>query len=381
MIYINNFDEIRPFKDEEVGPILKQLVQRDFFIPLIKQIYPEQNPETVKLLLSHINSKYDFQIKVIYQVLKKLLEQTSGNLSHSGFDKLKKDKAYLIISNHHDIVLDPSVLNVLLYELGFKTTKVAIGDNLFQKDWIKDLARLNKSFVVHRSPPMKQSIYYSQRLSNFIKTSILEEKESIWIAQRQGRAKDGNDVTQVSLLKMLAYGGDENKFGYLKSLNIIPMAISYEYDPCDILKVKELIIKEKNKAYKKTPKEDLISMVTGLTGYKGKIHVALGHMIYDEFDEIINHETSKEQFSRLAASIDEQIQSTIKLWPTNYVAYDYLMGKDTYHDMYTGKEKNEFIEYVHGRLRKAGLEDEESKMKFLSIYANPVKNKVRLINF
>jgi hypothetical protein len=381
MIDVNNFDEIRPYRDHEVGDVLKELTLQDFFIPLIKKLYPGTNPEKFKIAISRISTIHDFQSKIIYPILKKLLNETSNGMGFSGFDHLDKSRAHLFISNHHDIVLDPSVLNVILYEQGFKTTKVAIGDNLLTTNWIKDLARLNKSFIVHRSPPIKLSYYYSHRLSNFIKSTILDDNESIWIAQRQGRAKDGNDVTQVSLLKMLAYGGDENKFSYLRSLNFLPLAISYEYDPCDILKVKELIEKEKSTQYQKSPKDDLISMATGLTGYKGKIHVSLGQPLYREFEDIIRHETSKEQYSSLAAIIDEQIQSIIKLWPTNYIAYDSLMNRDTYHKKYNQEQKHAFLEYVDKRLKSAGLTNKASKVMFLSIYANPVKNKIRLTQF
>jgi hypothetical protein len=381
MIDVNNFDEIRPYQDQEVGGVIKELVQQDFFVPLIKKLYPDTDPERIRTSMYRVNSIFDFQSKVIYPILKKLLNNTSDGISFSDFEKLEKNKAHLFISNHHDIVLDPSVLNFILYEQGHKTTKVAIGDNLLAKNWIKDLARLNKSFIVHRSPPMKLSYYFSHRLSNFIKSSILDENESIWIAQRQGRAKDGNDVTQVSLLKMLAYGGDENKFAYLHSLNFLPLAISYEYDPCDILKVKELIAKEKTKGYQKSPQEDLVSMVTGLTGYKGKIHVSLGSRLNREFDDIMQHETSKEQYSSLAAIIDEQIQSIIKLWPSNYVAYDLLMNMNMYQDKYSDEEKKVFLDYADKKLSSADLMDPESRIMFLSIYANPVKNKIRLTQF
>ncbi len=381
MIDIHNYDEIRPYHDEEVNEVLKKLVRLDFLKPLAARLYPGKDFEQVRNELLHVNSIYDFQIRVIYPILKKLLSQTADGITYDGFENIKKDRSYLFISNHHDIVLDPSVLNVLLHEQGWPTSKVAIGDNLFAKEWIKDLARLNKSFIVHRAPPMKQSILYSQRLSNFIKDSILNEGESIWIAQRQGRAKDGNDITQVSLLKMLAYGGENDKFEYLRSLNILPLAISYEYDPCDLLKVKELIAKERNKSYRKSPKEDLISMVTGLTGYKGRIHVTIGSQIDDEFDEIMQHETAKEQYSSLAACIDEQIQSIIRLWPTNYIAYDELTKKDTYHKEYTTDQKQAFLAYVNKKLEKAGIRDAKSQIRFLSIYANPVKNKIRLTEF
>jgi hypothetical protein len=381
MIDVDNFDEIRPYQDQEVGDIIKELVQQDFFIPLIKKLYTGTDPERIKASFSRISSIHDFQSRVIYPVLKNLLGSTSEGITFTGFEKLDKEKAYLFISNHHDIVLDPSVLNFILFEQGFHTTKVAIGDNLLTTKWIKDLARLNKSFIVHRSPPIKLSYYYSHRLSNFIKTSILDENESIWIAQRQGRAKDGNDVTQVSLLKMLAYGGDENKFAYLHSLNFLPLAISYEYDPCDILKVRELIMKERSKDYRKSDKEDIISMATGLTGFKGKIHISIGKPLDEEFDDIVQHETNKEQYSSLAAIIDEQIQSIIKLWPTNYIAYDVLMNMEMYREKYTPDEKQSFLEYVTKRLNSADLDDPESRTLFLSIYANPVKNKIRLTQF
>ena len=218
-------------------------------------------------------------------------------------------------------------------------------------------------------------------MSNYIKKTIIDDKESVWIAQREGRAKDGNDVTQVSLLKMLAYGGDEDKFEYLKSLNLLPVAISYEFDPCDILKVKESIAKERNLHYEKNEKEDEISMVTGLSGFKGRIHISIGNIIQNEFDDILHHETPKEQFSALAATIDKQIQCNIKLWPTNYIAYDLLMGMDTFEKEYTEKEKQNFIQYLDSRLEQSKMFDLDSRTRLLSIYANPVKNQTRFTNF
>lgn len=381
MFDIYDFSDIRPYQDEEVNEVLLNLVQKDFFLPIVKNLYPGQDPGIIKKSICEVSTIYDFQTKIIYPILKKLLKKTSNGISAKGFKNLSREKSFLFISNHHDIVLDPSILNIILFEKGFKTTKVAIGDNLLNKDWIKDLARLNKSFIVHRSPPMKQALLYSQQLSNFIKHSLLKEKESIWIAQREGRSKDGNDITQVSLLKMLAYGGGDDKFEYLQSLNFLPVAISYEYDPCDLLKVKEILIKEKNQEYVKNSEEDIFSMVTGITGFKGRIHVSCGKLIDHEFDEIIQHETAKEQYSSLAATIDEQIQSIIKLWPTNYIAYDMLTGKDTYHKEYSDDQKKSFVGYVEKKLTDAGLDLEDSKVRFLSIYANPVKNKIRLTEF
>jgi hypothetical protein len=381
MIDVHTFDDIRPYEDHEVGALVAKVLNLNFYNTLIGRFFPGKDPDMLKMAFLRINTIIDFQIKVIYPILKKLTTDTSTSITYSGFEKLKKGIPNLFISNHHDIILDPSVLNMLLYENGFNTTKVAIGDNLLRKEWIRDLARLNKSFIVHRSPSGKEAYYYSQRLSNYIKKTIIDDKESVWIAQREGRAKDGNDVTQVSLLKMLAYGEEESKFEYLKSLNFLPIAISYEFDPCDLLKVKESIAKERNIHYEKNEKEDEISMVTGLTGFKGRIHISIGNIIRDEFDEILNHESPKEQFSALAAIIDEQVQSNIKLWPTNYIAYDLLMNMNTFQVEYTDEEKQNFIQYFESRLEQNKMYDLESRTRLLSIYANPVKNKIRFTNF
>ncbi len=381
MIDVKNFDEIRPYRDEEVNAVLMHLVEDSSFKKLASLFYPELPLAEIKKIFSEIHSLHDFQAKITYSVLKKILGNSSSGITHEGFDKLQKAKAYLFISNHHDIVLDPSLLNLVLFEQGHSTTKIAIGDNLLSDNWIRTVARLNKSFVVHRNTSMKFGYYISQRLSNFIKWSLLDAKESIWIAQREGRSKDGNDVTQVSLLKMLAYGGEEASFEYLKSLNILPVSISYEFDPCDILKVKELIEKERNKHYKKSPHEDIISMSTGLRGHKGKIHITLGKLIKKEFDRIIQHESQKEQFLALAALIDEQIQTNIKLWPSNYIAYDMLLNRRDHADHYNRENEEEFIKYIESRLLENDLDNADARTKLLSIYANPVKNKIRYTAF
>ena len=382
MIDVKNFEEIRPYKDEEVNHVLLKLVENPSFKKLATLFYPEMPLDEIKKIFSGIHSLHDFQAKITYHVLKKILGNSSTGITHNGFENLNKNHAYLFISNHHDIVLDPSVLNLVLFEQGFDTTKIAIGDNLITDEWIRTVARLNKSFVVHRNTTIKHGYYISQRLSNFIKWSLMEENESIWIAQREGRSKDGNDVTQVSLLKMLAYGGgEEASFEYLKSLNFVPVSIAYEFDPCDVLKVKELIEKEKNKDYKKSPHEDIISMSTGLRGHKGNIHLSIGKVIKNEFDQIIQHESPKEQFLALAALIDEQIQTNIELWASNYIAYDLLLNQRDHSDHYTPENEKKFKQYIDDRLFDNDLENQDARIKLLSIYANPVKNKLRYTAF
>jgi len=381
MIDIHKFDDIRSYEDAEVSKLIGKVLDLRFYNVLVSRFFPREDPELLKAAFQKIDSIFDFQVKVIYPILKKVIMETSTQVTQTGFERIEKETPYLFISNHHDIVLDPSVLNMLLYEHGFNTTKVAIGDNLLHKDWIRDLARLNKSFIVHRSAQGKEAFYYSQRLSNYIKKTIVDEKESVWIAQREGRAKDGNDVTQVSLLKMLAFGGDEDKFEYLKSLNFLPVAISYEYDPCDLLKVKEIAAKEKDIHYEKDEKQDELSMITGLTGFKGNIHVSIGEVIHHEFDDIMHHETPKEQFSSLAERIDQQIQTNIKLWPSNFIAYDLLMNLNSFEEEYTKEEKEKFVQYIESKLEKNKLFDEEARIRLLSIYANPVKNKIRYTRY
>jgi hypothetical protein len=377
MIDIKNFDEIRPFEDREVNTVLLKLLENSSFQRLAALFYPDMPLDEIRKIFTEIHSIRDFQGRITHAVLSKILGASSSGITSNGFERLSPEKSYLFISNHHDIILDPSVLNILLFEKGFNTTKIAIGDNLLSNDWIRTVARLNKSFIVHRNTSFKNGYFISQRLSNFIKKSLVIDRESVWIAQREGRAKDGNDITQVSLLKMLSYGGEEDSIEYLKSLNLVPVSISYEFDPCDVLKVKELIEKEKNKNYRKSQLEDIISMSTGLRGQKGRIHVSVGKIIKDEFDQIIQHESPKQQFQALAALIDEQIQTNIRLWPSNYIAYNLLTNRENHIDQFSRDDMKEFIHYIDQQLSKNKLDNEDARVKIMSIYANPVKNKIR----
>ena len=381
MIDTNNFEDIRPYLDHEVNKVVNAIAQLDFFSPLSSKIFPDLDQNSIKEIFCNNHSIKEFQQNVIYPVLKKIISDSSKGISQNGFDIIKNDTSNLFISNHHDIILDPSILNMALHERRLDTTEVAIGDNLMQTDWIRDLAKLNKSFIVNRNPSLKLAYFISNRLSNYIKATVIDKRKSVWIAQREGRAKDGNDITQVGLLKMLAFGGDTDKFEYLRTLNILPVSMSYEYDPCDILKVQESIEKENNQNYHKKKDDDLKSMVTGLTGYKGRINITLGHVIDKEFDEIMLHDSKKERFSSLAATIDEQIQSNIKLWPTNFIAFDILTKDQKYRDRYTSEEKEFFIENYKKKIIGAGLEKTDAKTRMLAIYANPLKNKIRLTDF
>lgn len=381
MIDIDNFENIRPYHDPEVNHVLKGLTDHQIFPVLSNKVFPGLSKNEILQAISQVNSLNDFQARIIYPILKKITSDSTVSITNTGIRSIKPDKAYLFISNHHDILMDPSILNMFLHEHGVNTTQVAIGDNLLQVDWIRALARLNKSFIVHRTPAMRDALRYTHQLSNYIYHVLVDKKESVWIAQREGRAKDGNDITQVSLLKMLAFKEPENKIEYLRGLNFLPIAMSYEYDPCDTLKIRELIAKEQNKSYKKSENEDLVSMATGLTGKKGRVHISIGKLIDKEFDEIMMHETSKEQFIKLAAYIDEQIQSIIKLWPNNYIAYDMLTNREDYAGHYTLDEKTEFKDYINTRLDESQLHGQDARIKLLTLYANRVKNKIRLTEY
>jgi len=374
-----DFEDIRPYHDNEVKDVLAGLTTGNSFFRFVKMLFGDIEKSEFDALISRISSIKDFQINLIYAALKSINKSTADGITFSGIEQLEPSKSFLYISNHRDIILDPATLNMLLHENGFDTTRVAIGNNLLTRDWIRDLARLNKSFIVYRGLPLKQLYLYSQKLSRYIKHCIFEDKHSVWIAQREGRAKDGNDITQLSLLKMLSFVERKKPLEHLSKLHIVPVSISYEYDPCDMLKVKEILVKKQNQDYKKTASEDLVSMLTGIKGYKGRIHVSIGQVLTDEIEEIIIHEPEKEHLTALAALLDEKIQRNYKLWPTNYISYDMLVKKPLFQSKYSEEEKNKFKQYFNQRISEIQDPGEKTQAAelFLKIYANPLKNVLR----
>lgn len=286
--------------------------------------------------------------------------------------------SYTFISNHRDIVLDSAILDVLLVDNKFTTTcEIAIGDNLLSLPWVKDLVRVNKAFIVERALTMRQMLMSSKRLSDYMHFAIKEKHENIWIAQREGRAKDSNDRTQKSILQMMSMGGEGSIIERLKQLHLVPLSISYEYDPCDYLKAKEFQQKRDDADWKKGPTDDLVSMQTGIFGYKGHVHYHAAPCL-DEYLDSLDPETPKQDlYNKVAAHIDHEIHRNYRLYPGNYVALDLLEGTAVHREHYTEEQKTMFEKYLAGQLAKIELPNKDEaflKVRLLTMYANPVRN-------
>ncbi|HET8886343.1 MAG TPA: 1-acyl-sn-glycerol-3-phosphate acyltransferase [Salinimicrobium sp.] len=372
---MSEFDNIRFYKDEEVQGALQEYKKHPMIKALLHFTFPKKPMDVIYETLKECHSIRDFQTEIIYHSVQKVLEKSSEGLSYEGFEKLKKDESYLFISNHRDIILDTSLLNCTLFENDLVMTASAIGDNLVQKPFLMALSKLNRNFLVQRNLPPREMLKSSQNLSLYIKKLLLEDKRSVWMAQREGRTKDGSDVTQQGVLKMLAMAkGKESLPEYFSKLKIVPVAISYEFDPTDIMKMSELIAKKLQKAYVKTANEDFISILKGAIGNKGRIHITAGE-IFDskKLGKVVDEDAPmNEQLQGIATAIDENIYNNYKLWPSNYVATDLLNEDNKYASFYSLKEKRQFERRVSKRVDES---DPIARNSYLLMYANPVLNR------
>jgi len=376
---MSKFDAIRPFYDTEVNDAILKVIYHPMMKALMNFTFPEVADEIWKDQLRRTHSTRDFQCNFIYQSLKKVLEKTSDGLTTSGFEKLELNTAYMFISNHRDILLDTSLLNACLFEHKLVMTASAIGDNLVTKSFLKVLAKLNRNFLVQRGLSPREMLQSSKLLSEYISKLLQHENRSVWIAQREGRTKDGNDATNPGVLKMLAMASDEeNLMDYFKKIKIVPVSISYEYDPTDALKMPQLLAEARQEIYIKEKNEDFINLMSGIMGQKRRIHIHVGDVLEHELDDIkIQHENSNKQILALAQIIDDSILSSYKLWPTNYIAYDILNQTDTYSHLYTENEKSLFERRLEMRIDHC---NPLALQSFLAMYANPVVNKLKYEN-
>ena len=371
------FDEIRPYNDEELPQIFEELIADPAFQRAATDAIPNVPFELLAQKIRACKSKLDFQETFCYGILWKIAaDHTDGlTLDHTALPD--KSKAYTYVSNHRDIILDSGFLSILLIDQGMDTVEIAIGDNLLVYPWIKKLVRVNKSFIVQRALTMRQMLESSARMSRYMHYTINEKKQSIWIAQREGRAKDSNDRTQDSVLKMLAMGGEGDLIDRLIEMNIAPLAISYEYDPCDFLKAQEFQLKRDIEGYKKTTQDDLISMQTGLFGYKGKVHFQTAPCINDKLEQLDRSLPKQELFSGISACIDRRIHGNYRIYSGNYVAYDWLNNTSEFADHYTSEEKQRFVTYIEQQLGKIKIPNKDEDFlrgKLLLMYANPLVN-------
>ncbi|MFW5760193.1 MAG: 1-acyl-sn-glycerol-3-phosphate acyltransferase [Cyclobacteriaceae bacterium] len=372
----DNFDDIRSYNDHEVAPVIKKLIQEAEFIKAVKHVFPELNQQQIAEIFSGINSIKEFQAKVIHSTLQRIIKQTTNGLEDEGVANLDKSKSYLFITNHRDIVLDSALLNFILFNHGHNTTEIAIGDNLLIFPWITDVVKLNKSFAVKRSVPKDKIVEESIRLSTYIRKRIVEKNTSVWIAQREGRTKNGDDRTNPALLKMMNLSGQNGLIENFSELRIVPVSISYEYEPCDGYKVKEILTPD----YKKTIKDDLESMFTGIFRPKGRVKYSFSQPLSYELEALNQAKKPNEQLKILAQLIDKNIHQQFQLWPTNYLAYDLLHDTSKFSEHYNNQEKEQFIEYMNYKFNLLAIKGDKEKKEnaFLEIYANPVKNKYDL---
>lgn len=373
---MQRFDAIRPFYDSEINEALHDVVNHPMMKTMMNFTFPEVEDEVWKEQLKKTHSIRDFQCNFIYNTIQKVLEKSSEGLTTSGFEKLEPNTSYLFISNHRDILLDTTLLNVCLFEHGLVMTASAIGDNLVKKAFLATLAKLNRNFLVLRGLTPREMLQSSKLLAEYMGQLLLRENRSVWIAQREGRTKDGNDETNPGVLKMIGMGSDEeNLMDYFKKLKIVPVSISYEYDPTDVLKMPQLMAEANNEVYVKDKNEDFMTILSGIMGTKKRIHISVGDVLDTQIDQIVaENDNANKQVQALAQTIDDVILKNYQLWPTNFIAYDILNGTNKFADKYKESEKSLFERRLEMRI---GSDNPVTRQGFLAMYANPVVNKLK----
>ncbi|MDR6760877.1 1-acyl-sn-glycerol-3-phosphate acyltransferase [Flavobacterium sp. 2755] len=373
---MQKFDAIRPFYDSEINEALHDVVNHPMMKTMMNFTFPEVEDEVWKDQLRKTHSIRDFQCNFIYNTIQKVLEKSSEGLTTSGFEKLEPNTSYLFISNHRDILLDTTLLNVCLFEHGLVMTASAIGDNLVKKAFLATLAKLNRNFLVLRGLTPREMLQSSKLLAEYMGQLLLRENRSVWIAQREGRTKDGNDETNPGVLKMIGMGSDEeNLMDYFKKLKIVPVSISYEYDPTDVLKMPQLMAESKNEVYVKDKNEDFMTILSGIMGTKKRIHISVGDVLDTEIDKIVaENDNVNKQVQALAQVIDDTILTNYQLWPTNFIAYDILNETTRFAHLYKESEKSLFERRLEMRI---GSDNPVTRQGFLAMYANPVVNKLK----
>lgn len=380
MANIHDFDDIRPYLDSEVSQIVNKIAWEKGFVNFIRTFFPDKSIKSLINSVLNVKSIEEFQKSLIYPMVGRIIKSSISNLTFSGLENIEKGKSYIYMSNHRDIVLDSALLQYIFVSNGLSTTKIAIGSNLLILNWIIDLVKLNGSFIVKRDVPHIELYKYSVNLSKYIRFAITQMNDSIWLAQREGRTKDGNDQTQIAVLKMLNLSGENNLFQNIKDLNIIPVTISYEYEPCAVSKVRELYNKMINPDYKKTKLEDLTSMSKGMATPKGNVHYAFGTPINHQIHSIENIKNRKERFSELKKLIDFEIYRNYKFSAFNYVAADIYFNTNLNENKYSKEDYDKFLFYLEGAIIEIDGDYNIVRDMLLKIYAYPIKNYLKVKN-
>lgn len=371
---LNEFTDISPYTDAEAVEALGKLADHPAVVEVSKAIFPDKEPEFLRKILKSVKSIDEFQILVMNKAVEWVLSTTAHNFSYDGIENLKKiNGKFLAMSNHRDIILDPAITQVVLYRNAIPMTEIAVGSNLLTNKYIEYLIRSNRMIKVIRGINARQLYLSSQVLSKYIRECITSGRSSIWIAQREGRAKDGIDTTEQGLLKMLDMSGTADFTTNFEELNIVPLSISYEYEPCDILKARERLISRTQK-YVKGSREDLISIMTGIEQQKGNIHLNIGSPLTHDEIEAASYCNKNDRYQAIRHAVDVRIIEGYKLWKTNYIGYDMVNHTFKYRDKYTPEDVAQFTDYVEHQLDKVeqSLCRADLRDIFLRIYANPV---------
>lgn len=370
---MDRFIETRPYNDEEVPAAIQRIVNNPTFPLVVSYVKGDMDELEFVRAFSQIRTVERFQVDFMYPAVKSVIKNTITNLIHAGFENFDDSVKRMFVSNHRDIALDSALLELLLHEYHADTTEITFGDNLMHWDLVVDLGKLNKMFRIVRGGNMRDFYRNSMEVSSYMRYAITEKKQSVWIAQRNGRTKNGDDRTEVGVLKMFSLSSDKPFFENMKELNITPLSISYEYEPCDFLKASEEYVSS-YMHYEKSSNEDLNSILKGIMQPKGRVHLAITQAITDEELAYCDSFPKNEKFARLAEIVDERVYRNYRLYPNNYIAHDLLYGENRYQSYYTTEEKNSFSQYMQEGLAEFPYEKCEFSKFFLQIYANPVEH-------
>ena len=376
MVDLYEFESISPYTDEEAAEALSKLAEYPLLSQISQQFFPTESPDFLKNVLKNIKTIDEFQVLVMQKVVRWVLDNTAKNFSYDGISNIDPNKKFLALSNHRDIILDPAITQLVLYANGIPMTEIAVGDNLITNKTIEYLIRSNRMIKVVRGISARELYLSSQLLSKYIRLNITNQRSSIWLAQRQGRTKNGYDITEQGLLKMLDMSGSSDFQKNFEELNIIPMSISYEYEPCDILKARELVISRKSK-YVKAEGEDLNSILVGIMSQKGNIHLNIGKPLTSEEIAEAAKCDKNDRYQLIRHAVDLRVIDGYRVWKNNYVAYDILNHSFKYSDMYNITDVESFVLYMEHQLDTVEKEinREDLRRIFLEIYANPVVTK------
>lgn len=376
----DNFDDIRAFDNSEVRATVEALAADEHFRKSMSVISGGIPFETIATVMRSCDTVRQFQERVCYPIVTTFIRRCSSGVQLDITSIPNREAPHIYISNHRDIVLDSALLSIKLLEQGLDTVEIAIGDNLLIYPWIRNFVRLNKAFIVKRGLTMRHQLEASMELSQYIHHTIAGKHQSVWIAQREGRAKDSSDETQESVVKMLAMGGGRDIRQSLAGLDIVPLTISYEFDPCDYLKAREMQMKRDDPGYKKEAKDDIQNMSIGISGQKGRINYKTGRPLNTHMQTLDGTAGKPEMFHELTEWLTREIHRNYTLYPCNYVACDMLDGTDTHSAHYTADDRRQFAAYLDGQLAKIDLPAPDMpflKHCIVNMYANPVINKTK----